>query len=349
MLSSRSSSLPATRKHSFGEARARSSTPPSDEDDEDDVNHRIRPNWCGYRHIFQCRGFRLDTCRDVKQLYQRYWESLTSQGCNVSKDLPGYLRACSGRSDDELCPDVGLPENLFRGTRCVDGMHVVIKAVHLRSREYDVVRYLSSSPVRQHPMNHCIRMFSSIPRCCNTYSRFTAILGRIEIPADDVAFIVMEEWSPHLDADPPYTLRGFLGFMRQHLEHVVFMHAHRIAHLDISIRNTLTDNKQRYACIDFELSRRFDMASPRIRCLRATEPPPEVERGESCDPYKIDVWASGMLMLKASQLTGLQTPDMLSFITRLLDEDATRRPTARQALSAFNNVFRNNDAKHTTG
>ena len=81
------------------------------------------------------------------------------------------------------------------------------------------------------------------------------------------------------------------------------MHAHRIAHLDISIRNTLTDNKQRYACIDFELSRRFDMASPRIRCLRATEPPTEVERGESCDPYKIDVWASGMLMLKAFQVS----------------------------------------------
>ncbi|KAH9842617.1 kinase-like domain-containing protein [Rhodofomes roseus] len=336
MLSSfRSSYQSMTRKRTRDQqsvaSRLSSCSTSSGEDEEDDVNHRVYPNWCGHRHIIQRRGFRLDTCRDVKQLYQRYWESLASQGRCAPNDLPGYLRACSGRSDDELCPDVGLPENLFRGTRCVDGTPVVIKAVHLRSREYDVVRYLSSPPVGEHPMNHCI-----------------PILDRIEIPSDDIAFLVMEEWSPHLDADPPHTLKDFLGIIRQHLEHIAFMHAHRIAHLDISIRNTVTDNKMRYACIDFELSRRFDTTNARIRCLRATEVPPEVENGECSDPYKIDVWASGMFILKASQLTGFQPPELLSFITHMLDEDSIRRPTARQALSVFNSIFRTTDTKITS-
>ncbi|KZT67740.1 hypothetical protein DAEQUDRAFT_745989 [Daedalea quercina L-15889] len=300
----------------------------SDEDDED-VNHRVYPNWCSYRHTILRRGFRLDTCRDVKQLYQRYWEALASQGCSISKDSPGYLRACNGKSDDELCPDIGLPDNLFRGTRCLNGTSFVIKAVHLHSREYDVVRYLSSSPIREDPMNHCI-----------------PVLDLIEVPSDDLAFIVMEEWSSHLDTDPPHTLWGFLGIVRQHLEHIAFMHTHRIAHLDISVPNTLTDNTQGYACIDYETSRRFDAVNPRIRCLRTSEVPPEVERGECCDPYKIDVWSSGMLILRVSQLTGCQPPELQPFILRMLDEDPMRRPTAREALAIFDSTFRTANAQH---
>lgn len=36
-------------------------------------------------------------------------------------------------------------------------MKVVIKAVHLRSREFDIVRYMNSAPLRRDPRNHLIR------------------------------------------------------------------------------------------------------------------------------------------------------------------------------------------------
>ena len=49
------------------------------------------------------------------------------------------------------------PDNLFRGSRVCDGKKVVIKAVHLRSREFDVIRILSSPELRKDPMNHTIR------------------------------------------------------------------------------------------------------------------------------------------------------------------------------------------------
>lgn len=83
------------------------------------------------------------------------------------------------------------------------------------------------------------------------------------------------------------------------------MHSLKMAHLDISLRNLVTDYNGRYAYIDFELARRFDDdPNPRILCRRGTEVPPECERGGSSDPYKIDVWALGVLILRACKVRG---------------------------------------------
>ena len=76
--------------------------------DEDDVNTKVAPNWCAYRLVIERRGTRLDTCADVKRWYQDYWASLSSQGYKVTKDLPGYARACSIGDENELCKDAGL-------------------------------------------------------------------------------------------------------------------------------------------------------------------------------------------------------------------------------------------------
>ena len=87
------------------------------------------------------------------------------------------------------------------------------------------------------------------------------------------------------------------------------MHSHRVAHLDVSIRNVLTDCRGRYACIDYELSCRYDgVREPRIRCVRRTEVPPEQERGEPSDPYKVDVYGLGMIILRAMDVSGLFPP-----------------------------------------
>ncbi|KAI0636880.1 kinase-like domain-containing protein [Trametes polyzona] len=288
--------------------------------DEDSANARVTPYWCAYRCLIQSRGFRLDTFKDVKDWYHEYWASLGSQGHTVSKDLPGYIRACRGEDENELCRDDGLPERLFRGTQCSTGAKVVIKAVHLYSREYDVIRYLSSPSLRNHPMNHCI-----------------PVLDLIEVPRDNIAFIVMEEWSSQLVAHTPCNLGLFLNALRQCIEHVVFMHAHHIAHLDVSLRNILTDYKGHYACIDYETSRRYEaIASPRVPCPKTTEVPPEVERGELADPYKVDVYALGILLLRAMDLTGYNVPEIHALVGPMLRDRFEQRPTAQQVLVSFN-------------
>lgn len=50
----------------------------------------------------------------------------------------------------------------------------------------------------------------------------TAILDLIEVVANELAFIVMEEWSPNFIPGPPRTLRLFLGALRQCIEVSLF-------------------------------------------------------------------------------------------------------------------------------
>lgn len=103
--------------------------------------------------------------------------------------------------------------------------------------------------------------------------RNAAVLDLVEVPEYRVAFIVMEEWSSQLIPDTPCCLRLFLGVLRSCIEvcvllsedkqsqankneqHMVFMHLHDVCHLDISLRNLVTDYKVGYlmsiaTCID---------------------------------------------------------------------------------------------------
>ena len=118
----------------------------SSEDDED-YNKRVKaPCWEAHRRLLERRGFRLDTYRDVKSFYERYWADADDRhrcsdtktnsrtdcrNCNANEDqlpLPkpdvglaaGYVRACRGgregrEGEDGLCRDAGLV-SLFRAT-----------------------------------------------------------------------------------------------------------------------------------------------------------------------------------------------------------------------------------------
>ena len=125
------------------------------------------------------------------------------------------------------------------------------------------------------------------------------------------------------------------------------MHTHRFAHLDVSMRNVLTDDDGRGACIDYETSRRFcrppveveEGGDPRssvlIHELRATEIPPEMEMGHSTSPYATDVWALGVLMLKAGTSTGHDVPELCSVAKGMLEPRWERRPSAKMVLRRF--------------
>lgn len=80
------------------------------------------------------------------------------------------------------------------------------------------------------------------------------------------------------------------------------MHRQRIAHLDISLYNFLTDHEGHYACIDYEQSRWYGSSLIVPQNYRATEVPPELERGETSDAFKVDVWALGVFILRACQV-----------------------------------------------
>ena len=93
------------------------------------------------------------------------------------------------------------------------------------------------------------------------------------------------------------------------------MHKHQIAHLDISLTNLLTDYRGRCAFIDYELSRRFKSTDPThlVYHCRSTELPPESGKNTPIDPYKADVWALAVLLLRSCKvcLSAIFCPDQL--------------------------------------
>lgn len=78
-----------------------------DSDDEDEHNLRVAPHWQAYRHLFESHGYHLDTYKDVRQFYLRYWETRNIQ--QSIQCCAGYKSACrEDRDDNELCKDEGL-------------------------------------------------------------------------------------------------------------------------------------------------------------------------------------------------------------------------------------------------
>lgn len=81
------------------------------------------------------------------------------------------------------------------------------------------------------------------------------------------------------------------------------MHRNRMVHMDISLHNFLIDYRGRCACIDYELSRKVDdLVAPGTYWPKGTEVPPELERGQACNPYMVDVWALATLILRACKV-----------------------------------------------
>jgi serine/threonine protein kinase len=158
----------------------------------------------------------------------------------------------------------------------------------------------------------------------------------------------MEEWSSEfILPEQSHTLQSYLNSLRCCIQHITFMHSHCFAHLDIAVRNVLTDYAGRYAYIDYETSRWFSQPpveveqggdarnSILIYQPRATEIPPEVEKGHSTSPYAMDVWALGTLISKAATSTGYDVPELCLLTQGMLESRWERRPSAKTVLRRF--------------
>lgn len=204
-----------------------------------------------------------------------------------------------------------------------DGKKIIVKAVDSRSHELDITRYLTSSSHRHDPLNHTIPVIEIIP-----------------VPEDRVSFVILEEWPASFAHCTPSTSRSFIHAMRQCVEGIYYMHSHSIAHLDISCANIMTNCSGSCAYIDFELSRRFSPGEKAIvRGIRGTELPPEIERGEESSPFKVDMWALGMTLLRAYKASGVELPHFMEIIQPMLHENPSARPSASMILHAMDRTY----------
>lgn len=76
-------------------------------DNDDNHNRRVAPHWQSYRYLIESHGYHLDTCKDVRQFFLRYWQTRNIQR-NI-ESCAGYRSTCrDGRDGNELCKDEGL-------------------------------------------------------------------------------------------------------------------------------------------------------------------------------------------------------------------------------------------------
>lgn len=74
---------------------------------------------------------------------------------------------------------------------------------------------------------------------------------------------------------------------------------------------------------------------------RATEVPPEVEKGHPTSPYAMDVWALGTLISKANASAGYYVPELSLLTQMMLEPEWDRRPSAKMVLRQFEEAVLN--------
>ncbi|THH04862.1 hypothetical protein EW146_g10061 [Bondarzewia mesenterica] len=235
---------------------------------------------------------------------------------------------------------------------CLEDSSVVsIKIIRNNTSEIDIGRYLSTSSLITHPMNHCVPIFDSFnnPDEPNT------------------SYIVMPYLRPF--DDPPFGSVGeVVDFVRQTLEGLCFIHGQGVAHRDCASANIMMDasplypqghhpvrtsatpdgtalasplsridNPVRYYFIDFGISSQFPPGDlPMVTGAKGRDKElPELSRDIPYDAFKADIFILGNLY-KQEFLQKFHGLDFLMLlVTSMAEHDPVRRPSAPAALSDF--------------
>ena len=82
--------------------------------DDENLDSRVFPEWSSYRTVIECRGYRLDTVRDVRAFYDhsvaRNCQELPSKGFISLQPWMGY--PSNDEDENNLCKDRGLVSSL---------------------------------------------------------------------------------------------------------------------------------------------------------------------------------------------------------------------------------------------
>jgi serine/threonine protein kinase len=141
--------------------------------------------------------------------------------------------------------------------------------------------------------------------------------------------------------------------MYQLSDAVAFMHANRVAHLDLKPRNLLvsrTGAGPRLVMIDFDVSVSVDSPDTQIEGFVGTPPwvAPEVgtEHGppQRYSPIRADLWACGQLLYYMSSRSGVRDPVLLRMAGDLSLYDPLQRPLLHAGDKAH---LKNTENKHS--
>ncbi|KII93064.1 hypothetical protein PLICRDRAFT_100738 [Plicaturopsis crispa FD-325 SS-3] len=291
--------------------------------------------WRDLRPTLQQRGYRL------RPRYETDWKPSW-----LGTDIDPYW------CEDSIKPRVN---NIIDATRD-DGPSVAIKRVERKPDEVEIAKFLSTPALRGDPSNHCVPI--------------------LDVFADpikpDRTYLVMPNLLP-FDVPGFGSIGEVVDFVGQTVEGILFMHTHRVAHLDCARFNIMMDatslypngwhpwrfnyapdaitelpslpsrtHHVRYYFIDHGLSIRFYEGESSVIQTSGGAPQektvPELAIDAPYDAYKVDIYILGCVYRKElyEKFAGL---DFLSpLIADMTHPDPSRRPTAAEALAQFRRI-----------
>ncbi|KAJ7080931.1 kinase-like domain-containing protein [Mycena belliarum] len=265
--------------------------------------------------------------------------------------IPSWIQ--DPKRDSFFCEDDLVPpkSEVLDAIRIKDGKKVVMKRVKTKSKELEMIRFLSSEPMRADSRNHTI-----------------PVLDIINLPHDPKVSLLVMMYGRRIDYPPFHCRTEFFDALQQLLEGLEFMHAHNLVHGDIATQNIIMDEsrvvpkgshfcdsrthyghtpffswKNRcsvspvdYYYIDFELTMHYPVGSQSAEAVGYygswRKPIPELSASVPYNPFKVDICRLGLTVLEIIK----PYPALGIFVAlgnAMCDPDPSRRPSAGEALA----------------
>jgi serine/threonine protein kinase len=209
----------------------------------------------------------------------------------------------------------------MRDATSLDGSRVVFKVVDGDTHELEILKYLNEI---KEAANHAIELH-----------------GVVDVT---VATVIALPWRLPLNMyfNPSSPPKSAALFPEQFLEGVAFLHAHKVAHLDLKPGNVVIEHPQRLIIIDFDLSIFVEDESTTTKGFRGTPPwvAPEVGTRDgpemSFSPILADRWACGRMVRHLEALEERPRGDgdgrRYRILEKLMSENPRSRPSLKDAL-----------------
>jgi len=194
---------------------------------------------------------------------------------------------------------------MLRGNLGQGGFGTVMRGVHMETGEIAALKFVPKATFKE--LSDLQRVFQEIQALRNLrHPNIVRILDVADHP-NSVCFIMEYceggELRGYVEKNTFLAEEESRSFFKQIVRPVHYCHTKNIIHRDLKLENILLDNEMRCKIVDFGLS---DYVSSKERTVTDAGTQaylaPEVYSGRSgdSDPFKIDVWALGVILYAMS-------------------------------------------------
>ncbi|OJT09380.1 hypothetical protein TRAPUB_14162 [Trametes pubescens] len=305
----------------------------------------------------------IERLRDVEIYWAEKYPLFEMHGYKLRRRYrPGWTPSWRGkpliailRAEDALSLHARV--NVIDATRISDGKLVYLKKIKPDSQELELLKYLSSPEMLQHPHNHCV-----------------PLLDVIYDPSDSETCFVVMPYLRYIDHPPFELVEDMMECGETILEGLFFLHDNGVAHRDCAYKNIMMDASAmfpqgfhpmkelslpdisgsapilhrvdvpiRYYFIDFGISSRFATNQGPTLVLGTQgldDEVPELSDTVPYDPFKTDIFIIGNVF-RQQFLQVYSNADLLTpLVQRMVNRDPNLRPSASEALREWKAIRR---------